>query len=64
MVFRISQLDVKRAFLHAVLLESDNSICVRVPIISFVPSADGKLVGLVKLLKSLYGLNPARTLWY
>ena len=56
----INQLDVKGAFLHALLPESD-CIWIYLPKVEGVPNANGRIV---KLRKSLYGLRQAPKLWY
>lgn len=55
----ISQLDVKDAYLHA-LLPVFEQIWIRLPKIDGIPIADGRIV---KLFKSLYDLCQAPKLW-
>lgn len=56
----VHQVDVKGAFLHAALPDSDD-IWIRLPTLEGVPSAGGQTV---KLVKSLYGIKQAPKLWY
>lgn len=58
--WRIDQVDVKGAFLHASLPPEDK-IYMHLPTLEFMPSISGRIV---KLLKSLYGLRHAPKLWY
>lgn len=58
--YSINHLDVKGAFLHALLPESDD-IWVRLTKIDDIRQINGQVV---KLKKSLYGLRQAPKLWY
>lgn len=51
----IEQMDVKSAFLHAKLPDTDD-VWIRLPKVPGVPAANGRVV---KLVKSLYGLRQA-----
>lgn len=59
-VREVDQLDVKGAFLHATLPDSDRE-WIRLPTIKGVPSVSGQIV---LLHKSLNGLRHAPKLWY
>lgn len=54
------QLHVKGAFLQAKLPHFDD-VWIRLPTVPGVPSANGRVV---KIVKSLYGLRQAPKLWY
>lgn len=59
-IWAIEQLDVKGAFLHADLPDSEK-LWIRLPSIGVIGTASGKVV---QLRKSLYGLLEAPKLWY
>lgn len=56
----MDHLDIKGAFLHAPMTESDD-VCLKLPSVPGVPYASETVF---KLWKSLYGLPQPRRLWY
>lgn len=59
-IYTVIQLDVIRAFLHAILPAADN-ILVKLPNIYGVPTANGQVF---TVSKSLYGLLQSPNLWF